>query len=43
MDGYRVLVLDFVWKHHDWIDWTTPTLSEQLFSATGSATRRRAN
>ena len=43
MDVYRVLVLDFGWKHHDWIDWTIATLSEQLFSATGSATRRRAN
>jgi AcrR family transcriptional regulator len=33
MDVYRVLVLDFGWKHQDWTDWTVATLREQLFQA----------
>ena len=33
MDVYRVLVLDFGWKHQDWIDWTVATVGEQLFMA----------
>ena len=43
MDVYRVLVLDFGWKHQDWIDWTVATLREQLFSAKASPNRRRAS
>ena len=34
MDVYRVLVLDFGWTHHDWVEWTVATVGEQLFSAT---------
>ena len=32
MDVYRVLVLDFGWTHHEWIDWTVVTIGEQLFA-----------
>jgi AcrR family transcriptional regulator len=31
MDVYRVLVLDFGWRHETWIDWTVATVGEQLF------------
>ena len=43
MDVYRVLVLDFGWKHQDWIDWTVATLREQLFTANARPNPRRAN
>src|SRR4051794_15845688 len=43
MDVYRVLVLDFRWKHQDWIDWTVATLREQLFPATVRSNRRPGN
>jgi len=31
MDVYRVLVIDFGWSHHAWVDWTVATLADQLF------------
>jgi hypothetical protein len=29
---YRSLVMDRAWSHREWVDWTTATLLEQVFS-----------
>jgi AcrR family transcriptional regulator len=36
-DVYRVVTVEFGWRHDEWVDWTVRTLAEQLFGQSAAS------